>query len=244
MFAERFIPNVELVTPSAFAGYYTLYHDGWYGTLRLEHESDGRFSGSYNSVRFSKRYVVSAEIDKDHHHKIRILFHDFTQILQTPDQEFVGYIFTHSLNCIAGLTIARDISFGFFARKISPMYLSDMGDGSEKTSPAAFAGQYTLFHDGMQADVALRCQDNEHLSGIYQWGVARSRRELEVQTNENMPHEIKMVSQTDDDRPVVLTGYLFTRPKNGIAGVVEFEDKRSGFYMTKFTNDEVTSHET
>jgi len=242
MFAERFVPNPELVTPSAFEGHYTLYHDGWYGTLRLEHESDGRFSGSYHSVRFKRRYAVSAEIDKEQYHKIRISFLDFTQILQTPNQEFVGFIFTHNLNCIAGLTTARDVPFGFFARKTGPMYLSDMGDGSEKTSPSDFAGHYTLYHDGLQADVALTCLDNEQLCGSYQWGVTRSRRDLEVQINENFPHEIKMVSRTKDGQPVVLTGYLFTRPKNGIAGFVEYEEKLSGFYMTKFSNDEVSTH--
>ena len=150
MLNELFSIDPSVVKSYDFAGYYSLYHDGWYGSLELLHEQEGKLRGTYKSVRYKRAYNVTAIVDEKHQHQIQLVIHEFNHNLPS-DQVFTGYLFTHIKNAIAGRTIWREKPFGFFARKSGFLYLSDYGEGQESILPEDFAGSYSLYHDGQPA---------------------------------------------------------------------------------------------
>ncbi|MBE9015767.1 hypothetical protein IQ272_06335 [Chroococcidiopsidales cyanobacterium LEGE 13417] len=214
-----------------FAGHYSLYHDGWYGSMVLVYDS-GQFHGTYNHVRDDRAYKVTASVEEQHPYQITFIIHKFNQNIPT-DQVFTGYLFAHGKNAIAGQTTWRGQPFGFFARKSGFLHLSDYGDGSESVLPKHFAGSYSLYHDGQPATLELAESNSLLMSGIYRRnGVTQ---EVVARVSSKVPHEITISIYMETGEFVLLTGYLFTRPKNAIAGYMKWGETQSGFYMIKYS---------
>jgi hypothetical protein len=235
MLKKLFSIDHSIVNSCDFAGYYSLYHDGWYGSLELLHEQKGKLRGTYNSVRFRQAYNVTAMVDEKHQHQIQLVIHEFNHNLPS-EQVFTGYLFTHGKNVIAGRTIWREKPFGFFARKSGFLYLSDYGEGRESILPEDFAGSYGLYHNGKLATLILTHQNENFLSGIYIVSDLTSEFQIFATVSNKIPHEISISVAANTGEFVRMIGYLFTRPKNVIAGYIEWGAIRSGFYMTKFCN--------
>lgn len=233
MLNELFSIDSSRVNICDFAGQYSLYHDGWYGSMVLVYDGRQQFHGSYNHVRDERAYKVTASVDEQHPHQIKFIIHKFNQNIPT-DQVFAGYMFTHGKNAIAGQTIWRGQPYGFFARKSGFLHLRNYGDGSESVLPEHFAGSYSLYHDGQFATLELANSNSRLISGTYlRNGVMQ---EVVARISSKVPHEITISIYVETGEFVkLLTGYLFTRPKNAIAGYMKWEETQSGFYMIKYS---------
>lgn len=111
-----------------FAGTYTMYHDGWEGTLILYSQAGTpNITGTYTKkangqvydligyVRTSA-YPLASEWGPDHKIEFYIDF-PRTPDNYLDDQKFEGFLFTRTKDSIAGTTRWNTIPFGFYALK-------------------------------------------------------------------------------------------------------------------------------
>lgn len=234
MDSDPFPIDLAKVEYRDFEGLYSLYHDGWYGSLELIHKEEGTFLGTYNSVRLNQIFKVTATTNKEAQHMIELVFHNFGENYPIPNQTFTGYLFTYGKNAIAGRTTWRGQPFGFFARKSGFLYLPDYGSGGESVQPQDFAGSYSLYYDGHPATLTLASHDSLLMNGVFSLAGSTSDLPVIAQINSEVPYEITISVAIAAGNFLQLNGHLFTRPKNGIAGYMDWGAVRSGFYMTKF----------
>ena len=157
-------PGPVAATALDYAGRYTFYHDGWFGSLHLEHEGGRVLRGSYNSVRFQLRYDALAEVTEGHPTSIDLAFKNFDDNIA--DQRFVGCSVAAEGGAIAGRTTWKQIPFGFFAVRAGPLYLSRFGDGSPTVQPQDFEGRYTLWYGNWRSTIVLTYRGGHQLDGL------------------------------------------------------------------------------
>jgi hypothetical protein len=226
---ELFAPDPGAVKPADFAGEYAFAHDGWPGTLTLHVQRGRSVRGSYRDGRFNQMFVVTGEIDREVRHCLTFVIHNFNWL---DEQRFVGYLFTHGRHMLAGTTHWRDEPFGFVAGKEAFQSLGTYRTGNVK--PADFVGEYDIHHDGRSGIVTLEHRAERQLTGSYQ--------------HESLPQPLPVTAEVD---PVVghamslrfigdlrlaavrLVGYLFTRPKNAVAGVIDGPAGPTGCYLAR-----------
>ena len=217
------------MTPAAdFIGTYVLFHDGWRGTLTLGARSRTEVIGEYNSERFGRTYQVTGEIGSEDH---RIVFHihDFNSL---PSQRFEGYLFTRPKNGIAGTTNWRGTPFGFFARKVRSMSMDSYDAGP--VAPQHFAGRYSFYHDGWHGTLHLHFDRERSLTGTYESDRFGREYEVTATVDPTHNHKIRITIQNFNSLPQQhFDGYLFTRPKNAVAGTTDWRGTDFGFFMYK-----------
>jgi hypothetical protein len=232
------IPQPAGLQPVDFAGRYSIYDDGWAGTLWLEHRGGRKLDGTYHGIRFEAYFEVTAEVDERKPHLIELTIHDFNW---QDEQLFIGYLFASTKNTITGCTMWREQPYGFVARKSRFLTLASFRSGG--VQPYDFAGAYSLYHDGYQATLVLAPGQARMLRGTYSRRSPAIELPVTAEIREDVPHEIEIripgevvgsAAVGEPDASALLTGWLFTRPKSAIAGWLDHGETRSGFYMTRF----------
>jgi hypothetical protein len=97
--------------------------------------------------------------------------------------------------------------------------------------PADFAGRYTLRCDGGPASVELVHDGGRRLAG--QWRYRDDDpRGITAEVDQEEPLLIRLTLRTGVT-DAVLTGYLFSRPKNVVAGWIDVPQARIGCYLVR-----------
>ena len=226
---ELFVPEVGGIKPVDFRGEYEFTHDGWPGTLTLHAQAGRSMRGSYRDNRFSQTFVVIGQVDPEVRHRISFAIRDFNWL---DEQQFVGYLFTRGRQEFAGTTLWKEEPFGFVARKASSLALGTYRTGG--VEPSDFAGRYDIHHDGWSGTLDLEHQGGRGLTGRYHQESLGRDLTVEGEVDPVVRHAVSL-RFTGDMRlaAIRLTGYLFTRPKNAVAGVIEGPAGPTGFYMVK-----------
>lgn len=214
---------------SGFGRFYSLYHDGWYGSLELWHESGQFLHGRYVDIRWDRAYSVTAAADSSYSNRIELTIHQFNQL---PKQVFQGFLGGPGRDAFAGTTWWHDQPFGFFARRGGFLHLTDYGDGTERVTPSDFIGSYTVWHEEGLGTLKFTAAAGDRLLGQYTEPQGQLQ-DLVARVGSSCAHEISL-SVPIGREFASFTGYLFTRPKNAIAGGVERHGKEVGMFMTKF----------
>lgn len=165
--------GVSRIQKQDLAGTYTMVHDGWKGTLRLQAADDSPIEAAPNltgtwtapegylrGVRGYMRtwsYPQPPAFGPDHK---ALLYIDFPDSLPTEDDsKFEGYLFTRTKEAIAGLTYWNNTPFGFYAlRGGTTGGLGAENPGSLALGPLGkqdFLGSYRMNHDGWKGKLEL-----------------------------------------------------------------------------------------
>ncbi|MEU0947238.1 hypothetical protein ABZ379_31635 [Streptomyces canus] len=227
--AEIFTPQAAAIKPADFIGQYAFCHDGWPGTLTLEMQGGRNLRGTYRDERLAQTFVVIGKVDSAVRNKVTLTIRDFNWL---DEQVFIGYLFSRSREAMAGTTLWRDEPFGFLATKAPALTPEVFRSGG--VQPDDFAGCYDLVHDGITGSVELEHTEGRLLSG--RLDSTELGRELAVhgEVDAAVPHQVSLRLGGDLRLAAVrFTGYLFSRPKNTVAGVIESAAGTTGFYMVK-----------
>jgi hypothetical protein len=225
-------PDLSAVKPSSFAGRWAFYDDGWLGTLTLHSEAGQELSGTCYSERFGQEYRVTGSVSGSLPHKVEIVIHDYNWLDR---QVYEGYLLTHGRNAITGRTTWRGEPFGFVARRTTTLTLGSFGSGPVR--PADFAGGWTLYLDGQRATLELTHDPAADLLRGQCTGQAVGSLQVTGQAGTDVGHGTRLVLHPEGEpaaEELVLSGYLFSRPKNAIAGWIEGGPVPVGFYLVKF----------
>ncbi len=226
------------MTSEAFAGRYRMLEDGWRSRLELVLMGERRLEGRYNNTdRDEKDYRCVVDVDPDIPHKMNMRIADYNEM---PEQLFVGYLLRPGRNVITGITFAEGTTFGFVAHRTRSLVFASYRTGDVR--PGDFAGSYSLHEEEGRGIIQLALGSDGALAGTYrrlgqmqEWPVA-------AQVDPSVRHGLIMRLEEPAARGERLfTGYLFTRPKNAIAGWVERGGEPSAFYMVKLNDHGSTS---
>jgi hypothetical protein len=220
------------VRPADFDGRYDFRHDGWPGTLLLRYTGSRNLQGSYHDDRTNADYRVTAKIDIRAPNRIDLTIRD--DFNWVGEQRFVGYLSTGDKQVIAGQTFWKDIPFGFVAGK-TELFAAGGAFRPGEVEPADILAEYELHADGRSARLALTEADGRRLSGHCTVGGETAAVFGEV--GEGPGHEIVLtVAASPAARATIaarLTGYLFSRTKDVVAGWVNVGSAKAGFYLRK-----------
>lgn len=227
------LPRPDLVQPADFTGRFSFYDDGWPGVLVLSEVSGFDLCGTYHSYRLNADYVATALVDERQRHHLAITIHDFNGMDR---QLFDGYLFTSRKNVITGETSWKTIPYSFVARRCAPWTLSTFRPGG-LAEPGDFAGWYSVYYDGGQGTVYLESVEGRSLRGV--WRALGNRTELPVTATVDAEVPIRVTLRIDHGlndgvQPPIMTGLLFSRPKNLVAGWIDWRGERLGCYMVRY----------
>jgi len=225
---DGFRPDVTIVRPEDFAGRYSFYDDGWTGRLLLEHDGDGRLWGTYHSDRDDRDYRASSSVGPPPH-RIELIIHEFNWMDQ---QVYTGHLFSQGKGAFAGSSVWQGKPFGFFARRATPLPLSAYRAG--RAEPQDLLGGYGVRIDGYRLDLMLSQQRGEALIGRCWNDRLGVDLPVEASIGGEVPHQVRIVVGPGRPEALSLDGYLFSEPKNAIAGSLQWEDVRLGFYMIRY----------
>lgn len=212
-------------SPGRLAGLYRFLEDGWRGRLLLSHQGGRILTGRYATERYLGEFDAVAEVVEGVANQLHIRISDFNEM---DEQLFEGYIFQPDGNALAGVTYAEGTTFGFCARRTRSLILAQyrMGD----VRPEDFAGTYVLHQEDDHGVLSLDVVSGSDLRGVYRpWAGQRSL-PVTARIDDAVPHGIRLSIEEAS-----LAGYLFTRPKNVVAGRVEDAGESHGFYMIKMS---------
>jgi hypothetical protein len=225
--AEGLFRPPDPVVPMDFIGRYAFYDDGWLGALTLSEGSGGGLNASFHSYRFDADYRATALVGDRAPNEIVVRIRDFNEL---EEQVFTGYLFTRTKNAIAGQTEWKGVPFGFYGRRSRPRQVSPFGFGP--LQPVDFAGTYSVYCDGEPATVHLIFEQGSVLSGTWRWTFDGTAFPVAATVGDGVAHRIDL-SIPGAGSPL-FTGYLFTRPKNVVAGSIDHAETRLGCYMLRF----------
>jgi hypothetical protein len=224
VFEPRFTPTTLEV--DALVGQYTLCEDGWVGGLRLAATGPSTLSGQYISYRFGTRHAVSAHLTADGPKQVHFDIHDFNGL---PAQHFTGYPGADARRLIAGATDWRDERYGFYARRGVPRPLPAFRTGD--ALPADFAGVFVLRCGAAAINVELAHEDERRLAGHWRYRDAEPM-QVAGEVDHDDPLLVRLVFRTQG-ADAAFTGYLFSRPKNVVAGWIDTPEARHGCYLVR-----------
>lgn len=231
-------------TPDDFAGTYSFYHDGWRCWLRLVRpEASQRLLRGrlFDHKLGGRQHDVEAVVSTDPPHRVEIRALEYNWM--DDGQVFDGFLFQRTKNAIAGSTIwaGDQRPYGFFARKTAALTLSPFGGMSkkrpdqdaERVAFEEFGGLYSVWEDGDHGVMRLVPGPGSSLRGNYRPDSSSgSALAVEGRIDATVPHQVELVAK-GSGLERVFHGYMFSRPKNAIAGWMEVGGSRTGFYMTK-----------
>ena len=224
--------DLSAVHPASFTGRWTFYDDGWLGALTLHAEAGQELSGTFYSERFGDEYRVTASVSGSLPHKVEIAIHQYNWLDR---QVYEGFLLTHGRNAIAGRTMWRGEPFGFVARRTTTLTLGSFRKGP--VLPTDFVGGWTLYLDGQRATLELAYDAEADLLRGTCTGQAVGSLQVTGQTGIDVGHGARLVLHAEGEpaaEQLVLSGHLFSRPKNAIAGWIEGGPIPAGFYLVRF----------
>lgn len=262
------VGGVGSIQKQDFAGIWNMDHDGWKGILDLRAVPDDPIEqlpnvlGIYTSAGGQQhdvrglvrtwRYPIADEWGPNHKIEFHIDFADTPQ--QEDDQEFEGYLFTHTKDAMAGITWWHDRPFGFYALKADSAsaglsFAFSLGNSSIEKQD--FLGTYSMDHDAWKGTLELRAVPDDYIEqlanieGTYtsvdgnEHGVRGYVRTPTYPLPSEWGPDHKIVlyidfadtAQWEDDQE--FEGYLFTQTKDAMAGITWWSNAPFGFYAIK-----------
>jgi len=244
-------PEVLRAAPGALdlhavAGTYAFYDDGWPGRLLVARRGPD-VEATLRSYRFGADYPAVVRVGGHGPHHVEVVVPGFNEL---PEQVFSGWFFGDGAKGFAGVTDWKGQEFGFFARRTRPHDLyrrsgtrsPNAGDGPEPVDarsaaaigPGAFAGSWAVCCHGSRATLELRDEPGR-LAGT--WSVAGQPYEVAVAGPDPGAPEHRLafdvLGVAGLAAPPRFTGYLFTRPRNAVAGTVDVAGTPFGCYLTR-----------
>lgn len=217
-------PTVEQTdVASRWSGVYSLCHDGWTASLRLTASGQGQLEGAFLDLAlWGRRHEVTARVADDDPDRLDLAVLRFNEL---PRQDFTG--FRMGAAGFAGVVHWRSQEFGFFAIRGPVPLMARFHDPTGQVSRRDFLGTYTVRHSKGFGTLEL-------VGGI--GGMAG--RYTDHDSGEATAVPVRVGTMADHSLHARLpmghfAGYLFTRPKNCVAGVLTSEAGRSGCYMVK-----------
>jgi hypothetical protein len=233
MFADHALLAAASVDVADCAGRYAFYDDGWLGMLVLAPSQDGAVAGRFHSYRFDDDYRVSVAVDPQRPHAITLEIHHFNEL---PSQSFSGWLFTRRPVAIAGETEWKGQRFGFLARRSWPTSLGRPRTGA--ISEADFAGQFSLYCDGLHATLSLGVTGPGELKGVLVETEDRTEHEVVARVGQQAPHQLTVVVRSSDSRgsdpEPTMSVFLFTRSRSVCAGSLVWGRTQLGCYLERF----------
>jgi hypothetical protein len=210
----------------AFLGQYTWYDDGWAGGMRLWAVGSGQLAGRYTSYRFGTTHPVSARTTGPPHHEVQLDIQDFNGLAA---QRFTGYPADRSGALVAGVTEWRDERYGFYADRGLPRALPAFRAGD--AVPADFAGSHVLRGASGPATVELAHDGGRRVVGHWRHRDGDSG-EVHGEVDPADPLLVRLTLRAAA-ADATLTGRLFSRPKNVVAGWMDMAGARAGCYLMR-----------
>jgi hypothetical protein len=223
-----FEPDRAYTQPDRFTGRYRFFDDGWTGVLRLEHAGDSDLHGEFASDRFKRKYEVTGAVDPEIHYRVVVTIHDYNDL---DKQEYRGDLFTRSGKAIAGSSDWQGRPFGFFAVRTVRLALPVYRAGT--VVPSDFTGSYSLNVDGIRGTLRLEAGAANRLSGSALFGAVQDPLPVRAETGTEVPYQLRIRIGSGRD-PLLLNGYMFTRPKSAVAGTATWRGLPMGFFMVRF----------
>lgn len=233
MFSDGRRPAPEPVRPGDFVGTYALYDDGWPRRLRIASTPDGELQAAVHSYRAGvpPDYAASIRVGETAPHQVTLVVRDFNEL---PEQVFHGWFFTRTRNGFAGVTDWKGKPYGFFARRSRPLAICPPAERGP--SLADVVGSHTLYCDGVRATVHLDPAGSSAVTGeLSESGSDRTfgvTGEFQVGDASRLTLAIDGVPGTDE--PVTFDGYVFSRPRNVVAGELHWDGATFGCYLARF----------
>jgi hypothetical protein len=214
-----------------FEGTWWVCDDGWLGWLDLARGVGGEFEGSFFSERFRESYTVTAR-SGEAAAVLELVIHDYNWMAE---QRYTGFLFNRGRNVITGSSLWRGTPFGFAAWRRSRPRLATYRSGS--VEPFDFGGTWDVRLDGEPATLNLEYDQEAAVLRGECWGRSFGPPyAVEGRVGPLVPHEISLTLTRDEsivEPPIVINGYLFSRPKNVVSGVARDDAVTAGFYMLR-----------
>jgi hypothetical protein len=218
-------------------GRYRFYDDGWTGTLKLSGGSGQELEGQFTSDRYRKTYAVAGTIGAGSPNRIVLTIADYNEM---KSQEYEGHVFSGTRKAFAGFTTWKDARFGFFAVKSVRLGLSSYRAGAVEVQD--FAGSFSLYLDGQPGTLTLAAppETTNMLDGSFKFRSAAAVHPVRAEVSSSVPYQVRISIDglrgggTRGDEILVLTGYLFTRPKNAVAGTFVRDGVSASFFMFRY----------
>ena len=155
-----------------------------------------------------------------------------TNFNELDQQIYAGFAFTRGIVGIAGTTVWKDESFGFFARRHPPYALGPVLEGAP--SQEDFLGSFNLWCDGLNATLVLT-----EIADTGLIGTLRENRDITLPVTAAIdprgPHIAKItVHGTRWDTAPTMFLYMFVRQRTALAGWLEWGTTQLGCYLTRF----------
>ena len=224
------------------AGTYSVYDDGWPGRLKLALSGDS-LKGSFYSYRFRSHHDVSIVVGERAPHHVSVTIHGAPPgrrgdpgylFNELPQQTLDGWFFTRSANGMAGRTDWKGETFGWFARKSRPR--CHTVHRSDPITAADFAGAFSVYCDGSLATLRLNVAGDAEVRGSMVGPGGTRALDVTGRIGSPSPHVMSLLIHGVEgpDEPPAFTGYLFTRPRNAVAGELLWDGVAYGCYLTRF----------
>lgn len=230
---EFFVTTTVNFDISRFEGVYAFCHDGWFGVLTLNIDSEDRLKAHYDCMRFRRRFEGRGTVDPTDPKQLKVVLYRYNE---APRQVFNGYISGKRDEFIAGLTWWRSVPFGFFARKSPLRSFTRYRMPNDRLIRTDFFGLYTVWHEYGRGTIEITPRPRG-LGATYRNDVVGVRK-ISIQVGGEHDHEL-IFDLPSGNQSGQARGYFFTRPKNGAAGVVDWGTHKSGFYMIKYCSIDI-----
>lgn len=196
--------------------------------MTLTYAGNLRLVGTVARNEFDEPAKVTGTISEVVPHEVHLVAHDFND---EKEQHYTGHLATGSGRAIAGVTAWRGTPFGFFAVRTASLVLPSFRAGA--VQPADLTGSYSVFLDGEPGTLFLGDVAGNRLEGVCRFRSRPGELSVTAEVGVGVPHGVTLSIGADGDEWTV-TAYLFSRPKNAVAGTAERLARPSAFYMFRF----------
>jgi hypothetical protein len=215
--------------PRLIIGPWSFYHDGWPERLVIEPpRADGTYPAQLRSSLFESRFRARVVVGCEAADRVLVTVEEFNELDQ---QVFEGYLWTGSgVTAMAGRTDWKGTPFGFYAVRSALVPLSP-----SRSSPVAaveLVGRWNLCGGGLRADLRIDAVGNGESHGEL-LEPDGTRLPARVTVGGDVRHAVRVeVAPGHGQPPARLDGFMWSRSRQAMAGLIEWNGVRSGWYAT------------